>query len=242
MNLNDAYILGMINARGGSRDVPRKNLRPLMGKPLIAYSIEVGRAVPYIDRVIVSTEDEEIARVARSFGADIPFVRPAALASDTALQIETIIHGVKRLEETGSRIDIVVLLQPTCPLRTPGDVMGCLELMERTDADTVITVADINKYHPMGMWCMKDDMAMEPYSKTERAGYNRQNLKPVYWRTGSVYVMRRDVLLEKNVVYGDKVYGYVVNESRSWFNIDSDFDLQLTEAWLRDQKHKEQTA
>ena len=237
MSLDGAYVLGMINARGGSKNVPRKNIRPLLGKPLIAYSIEVGRAVPLIDRVVVSTEDAEIAEVAKSYGADVPFMRPAALASDAALQVDTIVHVLKALEETGTRIDIVVLLQPTCPLRAVSDVTGCLELMARSGADTVISVAE-TKYHPMGMWCRHEDSLLEPYSSTAAKGYNRQTLKPLYWRTGAVYVIRREVLLEKEAIYGNKVHGYVVNEARSWFNIDTDFDWQLTEAWLRYQHEK----
>ena len=238
MSLDGAYVLGMINARAGSKNVPRKNVRLLLGKPLVAYSIEVGRAVPLIDRVVVSTEDEEIAQVARSYGADVPFMRPKALASDTALQIDTIVHVVKALEEIGPRIDIVVLLQPTCPLRTVGDVEGCLDLMARSGADTVITVAE-TKYHPMGMWYRDENSRLEPYATTEAKGYNRQDLKTIYWRTGAVYVIRREVILERNAIFGDKVCGYVVNEPRSWFNIDTELDWQLVEAWLHYHQQEE---
>jgi CMP-N-acetylneuraminic acid synthetase len=104
--------------------------------------------------------------------------------------------------------------------------------MARSGADTVITVAE-TKYHPMGMWHRDETTRLEPYATTEAKGYNRQDLKTIYWRTGAVYVIRREVILERNAIFGDKVCGYVVNEPRSWFNIDTEFDWQLVEAWLR---------
>jgi CMP-N,N'-diacetyllegionaminic acid synthase len=240
MKLEHRNIVGMINARGGSKGIPRKNIRPLLGKPLIAWSIEVARQVRYIKRVLVSTEDEEIAAIARDYGAEIPFMRPAELARDTSLQFDTIRYNVERLEAEGDPIDIVVLLQPTSPLRTAGDVEGCLELMAAANADTVITIAELHRFHPMGIWRTADGTRLEPYQTTEPAGFNRQTMAPLYWRTGSVYVMRRDVIVDKGALYGDSVHGYIVNEPRSWFNIDSDFDWQLTEAWLRHVEHSDQ--
>jgi CMP-N-acetylneuraminic acid synthetase len=233
MDLEKANILCMINARGGSKGIPRKNIRPLMGKPLIAWSIDVAKRSRYIGRVIVSTEDEEIATIARQHGAEVPFMRPAELATDTSLQFDTIRYNVERLEAKGGRIDVVVLLQPTSPLRTTADVEGCLELLAQTNADTVVTVAELHRFHPMGIWRMADGTRLAPYHTTEPAGFNRQTMAPLYWRTGSVYVMRRDVIMQKGAIYGEQVHGFVVNEPRSWFNIDSDFDWQLTEAWLR---------
>jgi CMP-N-acetylneuraminic acid synthetase len=232
----------MINARGGSKGIPRKNIRPLMAKPLIGWSIEVAKQVRYIDRVIVSTEDEEIASVARRYGAEVPFMRPAELASDTSLQFDTILYNVERLEASGPRLDIVVLLQPTSPLRTVGDVEGCIELMASTGAETVITIAELHHFHPMGIWRIGEGTKLAPYDSTARAGFNRQTMPPLYWRTGSVYAFRRDVVLQKRAIYGDKVHGYMVNEPRSWFNLDTDFDWQLTEAWLQHQGYRQQTA
>lgn len=233
MKLGDANIVCMINARGGSKGIPRKNIRPLMGRPLIAWSIEVARQARFVKRVIVSTEDEEIAAVAREYGAEVPFMRPAELASDTSLQFDTIRYNVERLEAESGRIDAVALLQPTSPLRTAGDVEGCLELMAKANADTVITIAELHRFHPQGIWHATEGTRLAPYASTEPAGYNRQAERPLYWRTGSVYVMRRNVILEKNAIYGDNVHGFVVSDARSFFNIDSEFDWQLTEAWLR---------
>lgn len=232
MKLKDANIICMINARGGSKGIPRKNIKPLCGKPLIAYSIELAKKVPHFSRIIVSTEDEEIADVARRFGAEIPFMRPAELAADNSIQLDTIRYNILELEKTGPRVDAVVLLQPTSPIREPDDVIGCLNLMETENADSVVTVAEVNKYHPYGLWKFDTGSSMEPFSEMALSGYNRQGLEKIYWRTGSVYAMQRDVVVEKQALYGDNIHGYVVDEARSWFNIDSQLDWQMTEAWL----------
>ena len=237
MDLNQANILCMINARGGSKGVHRKNVRPLMGKPLIVWSIETARQARYIDRVMVSTDDDEIAEVARRFGAEVPFMRPAELAADASLQFDTIRYNIEMLEADGPQIDIVVLLQPTCPLRAVEDVEGCLELMAETGADTVITISELRHFHPMGIWRLAEGSKLASYQATEPAGFNRQGLGTLYWRTGSVYVMRRDIIIENNAIYGNSVHGYQVNAPRSWFNIDNEFDWQLTEAWIRYQSN-----
>lgn len=229
------YILGMINARGGSKGVPRKNIKLLGGKPLIAWSIEVARQVPEISRLIVSTEDEEIAGIARDYGADVPFMRPDELASDTAVQLDTIIYNVERLErEEGRRIDAVALLQPTQPFRTPEDVSGCIRKMRETGAQSVITVAP-NKHHPFGLWTFGEEGAgLELFLKegAQQKGFNRQQMKPLYMRTGAVYVISRQALLEKRSLYGDHVEGYVVDDIRSWINIDDLQDWEMAESWL----------
>lgn len=238
MNLEKANILCMINARGGSKGIPGKNKRQLMGQPLIAWSIAVAKNARFISRTIVSTEDEEIAQIARDHGADVPFMRPAELASDASVQFDTIKYNLDRLElEHATQFDAVVLLQPTSPLRTVGDVEGCIALMAESGGDTVITIAELNHFHPKGIWHKCDDEArLEPYEPIEPTGFNRQTNAPLYWRTGAVYVIKRDVIVNKQAIYGDDVRGYLVNEPRSWFNLDSEFDWQLTEAWLKHMK------
>jgi len=234
------YILGMINARGGSRGIPGKNIKPLAGKPLIGYAIETGLAVPGIDRVIVSTDDRAIADVAESFGAEVPFMRPAELASDTSIQIETIHYNVERLEADGPRIDVVVLLQPTSPLREISDVSGCIERLLSSGADTAITVADAGKFNPFGLWRKGTGLELKPFVETPSAGYNRQDMEALYWRTGSVYAMRREVIMERRALYGERVVGHLVDAPRSHFNLDSLFDWELCEAWLAYQSEREE--
>lgn len=227
------YILGMINARGGSRGIPGKNIKPLAGKPLIGYTVESGLTVPEIDRLIVSTDCPKIAEVARAFGAEIPFMRPTELASDTSIQIDTIRYNISRLEQdSGQRIDIVVLLQPTSPLRRVADISGSIEKLIATNADTVITISESAKFNPMGLWRSGPNHDIVPYSKTPTGGYNRQQAETFFWRTGSIYVMRRHVIMDQHALYGAKVAGYMVDEEYSCFNLDSLFDWNLCEAWI----------
>ena len=230
------YILGMINARGGSKGVPRKNIKPLGGKPLIAWSIEVAEQVPEITRCIVSTEDQEIADIARRHGADIPFMRPDHLASDTAVQLDTIIYNFEKMEELeGREIDAVALLQPTQPFRTAEDVSGCISALLEYKADSAITIAP-NKHHPYGLWTKrKDNKGLELFMKDSASvqGFNRQQVDTLYMRTGAVYVISRDTLLNKKSLYGDYVEGYVVDAPRSWINIDDLHDWEMAEAWLK---------
>ncbi len=230
----EPYILGMINARGGSKGIPNKNIKPLGGMPLIGWSIETAKKVPQISRLIVSTEDEKIAQVARDLGADIPFMRPAELATDTALQLDTMIYNVERLEkEEGKRIDAVVLLQPTQPFRLPGDVTGCIDALFKTGADSAITICP-NKHHPFGLWTQpatQKGMSLFIPQQGEK-GFNRQQMETLYMRTGSVYVMTRETLMDKKSLYGDYVEGYLVDDIRSWIIIDDLQDWEMAEAWL----------
>lgn len=235
MTQQKPYILGMINARGGSKGVPRKNIKLLGGKPLIGWSIDVARQVPELSRIIVSTEDEEIAQIAREYGADIPFMRPAELASDTAVQLDTIIYNVERLErEEGQRIDAVALLQPTQPFRLPEDVSGCIRTLLETGAESAITIAP-NKHHPLGIWTKNaDGQGLKQFLKNAdaQAGFNRQQMEALYFRTGAVYVISRKALVEKKSLYGDHVEGHIVDDIRSWINIDDMQDWEMAEAWL----------
>ncbi len=229
---NTPYVLGMINARGGSKGVPRKNIKLLGGKPLIGWSLAVAADVPEITRTIVSTEDQEIADIARANGGDVPFMRPDELASDTAVQLDAIIYNLQKMEEIeGRKIDAVALLQPTQPFRIADDVSGCINKLFKTGADSCVTLAP-NKHHPFGLWTM-EDKGVELFLKDgAKQGFNRQEMKPLYMRTGAVYVMGRDTLLEKKSLYGDYVEGHVVDDIRSWINIDDLQDWEMAEAWL----------
>lgn len=223
--------LALINARGGSKGVPRKNIRLLCGKPLISYSIEVALNTKSVDRVVVSTEDAEIAEIAKQAGADIPFMRPLELASDTALQMETILYTIKRLQDDGDLYGRIVLLQPTAPLRAVADVENAIALQKRTKAHCVISVTDVAGKHPATLYQMCDNNKLVPYVSIDTAGINRQDLDLLYWRTGGIYVIETKSLLETGTLYGKDVRGLVVDE-RTTFNIDSLFDWELTEAWI----------
>ncbi len=224
--------LGLINARGGSKGIPGKNIKLLNGKPLIAYSIEAGLAASRISRVVVSTDSTEIAEVARQHGADVPFMRPLGLASDTALQLDAIRHAVSFLEAEGDFYDVIVLLQPTCPLRSYLDVDKAVDLMEKSAADTVISVMQVHGQHPLTMYVGGPENTLLPLMDSNKAGVLRQEFPKVLWRNGAIYGIRRDVLMDQNTLYGSKVVGYEMPEECS-ANIDEPVDWIVTEALLQ---------
>ena len=223
--------LALILARGGSKGIPGKNIRPLSGRPLIVWSIDVALRSPSIATVVVSTDSPEIAEVARSAGARVPFLRPATLATDTALQIDAMQHAVTHLETQGERYPIVVLLQPTSPLRTVDEVEGAVGLLAGTGADSVIAVTEVTSQHPMIMYRMDPAQRLSSLLPSDGAGVRRQDFPKVYLRTGAVYATRRDVLMQQRSLYGHDSRGYVMPEERS-VNIDSPMDWELAEFYL----------
>ena len=225
-------VLALVNARGGSKGVPRKNVRPLLDKPLIAWSIEAGLVAARVTSLVVSTDDTEIAEVARRHGARVPFIRPFELATDEALQIDSIRHAVGFLEAQGEFYDVVLLLQPTAPLRRPEDVDGALTLLETSGADSVISVCDVGSRHPLTCYRAGGDGMLAPLLPSDTRGVQRQGFGTVLWRNGAIYAMRHGIVMKDNSLYGAKTVGYLMPEERS-FNIDSLFDWRLTEGYLR---------
>jgi len=226
-------VVGIIPARGGSKGVPRKNIRPLGGRPLLAYTAEAALAASRLSRVILSTEDEEIAAIGRSCGLEVPFRRPAELAQDETPTLPVVQHAIRSLEELGDRFDAVCLLQPTHPLRLPGDIDACIELLERTAADAVVTVLPVPAEHnPHWVYFQAPDGSLR-LSTGERAPIpRRQALPQAFHREGSVYVTRRDVVSEGNSLYGHKLVGYQISPERS-INIDTSEDWERAERLLK---------
>ena len=223
--------LALILARGGSKGIPAKNIRPLGGRPLIVWSIDVALKCPSITAVVVSTDSPEIAEVARAAGARVPFLRPAELATDTALQIDAMQHAVAHLEAQGEQYPVIVLLQPTSPFRTVEEVEGAIALLARTGADSVIAVAEVTSQHPMIMYRMDPAQRLSALLSSDGAGVLRQDFPKVYLRTGAVYATRRDVLMQQRSLYGQDSRGYVMPEHRS-VNIDGPMDWELAEFYL----------
>jgi N-acylneuraminate cytidylyltransferase/CMP-N,N'-diacetyllegionaminic acid synthase len=234
-----AEIVGLITARGGSRGIPRKNIKLLAGKPLIAWTIEAALASQCLSRVIVSTEDEEIARIAREWGAEVPFVRPAELAQDHTLGIEPVLHAMQWLDEHESyRPDYVMLLQPTSPLRTAQDIQEVIALAARLDADSVVGICQV-KYHPYWTVRMNDDGTLRSFldgpdwDSLQKMFPRRQDLPLAYAENGAIYLVRRQVLLKCKSFYGKKFYGYVMPGERS-LDIDTPGDFHLVDLLLKD--------
>lgn len=229
--------LGLINARGGSKGIAGKNIKLLDGVPLISYSVMAGLAASSIARVIVSTDDEKIAAVAREYGAEVPFMRPADLATDKSLQIDAIIHAIQTLEEGGDFFDIVVILQPTCPLRTAEDIEGALKLMHDTDADTVISVMQVTGQHPLTMYTEDAQGMLRPILPADPAGVLRQEFPKVLWRNGAIYAAKRSIIMQTRSLYGSRIAGYEMPEERS-ANIDGPVDWLMAETLLKYQKEQ----
>lgn len=235
--MEEPKVLAVIPARGGSKGVPRKNIRLVGGKPLIAYTIEPALAVKHrLHRLIVSTEDAEIAEVARRYGAEVPFLRPDDLGGDRVPMVPVLQHAVKRIEEMdGIRLDWVLLLQPTCPFRAPEDILATLDLAVAGGCDSVISVVRVLAHHPILMKKIENNQLL-PFVIEEKEGTRRQDYTPpAYMRNGSIYLTRRDNLLENNSIWGKVIRPYLMPEERS-VNVDSELDLKLVEFILSDRQ------
>ncbi|MEK7829877.1 MAG: acylneuraminate cytidylyltransferase family protein [Acidobacteriota bacterium] len=225
-------ILGLIPARGGSKGVPRKNIRLLAGKPLLAYTAEAALASSRLTRVILSTDDEEIAEVGRGCGLEVPFLRPAELAEDTTPTLPVVQHAVRFLEAQGERFDAICLLQPTNPLRQTSDIDGCIDLLESAEANTVFTMLAVPAEHnPHWVYFRNADGSLQLSTGEAMPIPRRQNLPPAFHREGSVYVTRRDVVMIENSLYGARVIGFEIERSRS-VNIDNMEDWAKAESLL----------
>lgn len=226
-------VLGIVPARGGSKGIPRKNIAPLLGKPLLAYTAEAALAAKRLTRILLSTQDEEIARVGRECGLEVPFLRPMELARDDTPTIPVLQHVLSKLEEVGERYDAIFVLQPTNPLRRPEDIDGAIELLERTGADSVISFSEVGEKHPARMkFVTPNGRVIDPPFAEEFEGQPRQELSKLYLREGSVYLTRHSVLMEQNSVQGSDCRAWIIPPERAC-NIDTPFDLFLAEQMLR---------
>jgi CMP-N-acetylneuraminic acid synthetase len=227
-------VLGVVTARGGSKGIPRKNVRMLCGKPVLAWTAEAAHGARRLTRTILSTDDEEIAEVGRAAGLDVPFTRPAELATDRAPTLPVLQHAVRVLEERGERYDAICLLQPTNPLRTAALIDACIDQFEAANADTLISVSPVPaEYNPHWVYFDGPDATLRLAMGEAMPISRRQDLPPAYHREGSVYVVRRDVLVEQGTLYGSRVVGHPVDPAHS-VNLDTEEDWKRAEALLRD--------
>jgi CMP-N,N'-diacetyllegionaminic acid synthase len=226
-------VLGIIPARGGSKSVPNKNIASVDGRPLIAYTIEAAKTARSLTHFIVSTDDEKIAATARAEGAAVPFMRPPELATDDAETLPVLLHAIEQMERTDhGRYDVIVLLQPTTPLRTGEDIDAGLRLLEERGADSVVSVVDVGGNHPFRMKRLLDDGRLMNYIDQGFEDMRpRQRLPAVYIRSGALYISRRSVLVEQQRMVGDKCYGLVIPRARA-VNIDEPTDLYVAERLL----------
>jgi len=235
-------ILGIIPARGGSKGIPRKNIKLLHGKELIKYSIEIGLKCDLLDQIMVSTEDKEIAEISRVAGAyTIPYLRPMHLASDDSPTIDTVIHVLDFYERTNNPFDAVCLLQPTVPFRNIEDLNKAIEKFLQTKADSLISVRAVpHIYNPN--WVFEED-DKSGFLKLAKGGDSiitrRQDLPKAYHRDGSVYLTKKETLLKEKSLYGKKIVHHIMENSPN-INIDTmeDWDAAVRYATQRNSNIK----
>lgn len=231
-------VLALIPARGGSKGIPRKNLVELAGKPLLQYTIDAALGSKVIDRVVLSTDDSTIADYGIANGLEVPYQRPSDLAQDDTPMLPVIQHAVSWLAEHDDwHTDIVVLLQPTSPLRTSKHIDAATELLTTTGADTVVSIIPVpHHFNPLSIMQVSDKGQLTPYVNGPLI-LRRQDKPLVYARNGpAVLVIRRDTL-DKSGLYGDDVRGFVMSE-RDSIDIDTQEDLLLAAFWLQ---HRQST-
>ncbi len=221
--------LGIITARGGSKGIPRKNVRLLGGKPLLQYTTEAALSAKLLDRVILSTDDEEIAALGRACGVDVPFLRPDELARDDTPTLPVVQHAVRVLEEDGEQYELICILQPTNPLRQAEDIDACIGLLTETNSDSVISVLPVpHEYNPHWVYFQNEDGRLCLSTGEPAPISRRQDLPAAFHRDGAVYVTRRTVLMDKGSLYGERVAGYVMDPHRH-VNIDRVEDWERAE-------------
>ena len=223
-------ILALIPARGGSKGVPRKNIRMLCGKPLIQYTIHAALTSGEFDEVMVSTEDNEIAELSLELGAKVPFMRPGELAIDSSPTIDTILHVIEEYKKLGKVFDAVCLLQPTNPLRTNKIISKCIKAFLKSDADSLISVREV-PYEFNPHWTFVEgakNSRLKIATGEKRIVSRRQDLPKAYYRDGVVYITRYSVLVNQGSLYGEHLT-YLNLERETHVNIDTMNDWKLAE-------------
>jgi CMP-N,N'-diacetyllegionaminic acid synthase len=230
--MTENRVLGVIPARGGSKGIPRKNIRQLVGKPLIAYVAETGLKSTSITDLVLSTNDEEIAQVGRSLGLEVPFIRPDDLATDQARSVDVIKHAIRTMEELkGATYDYCVLLQPTSPLTQVHHIEQALQQLFSGSVDSVISLTLLGLHgHPELMHTIEEGKLKKILP--ERRIDSRHQIPDIYCRTGNVYAFTRYLPLQQDVLYTTES-GFVIIEKEYVVNIDDEIDWLYTEALLR---------
>ncbi len=232
MRPEDLEILALVPARGGSRSVPQKNLRLLGDRSLVARAVESGLQSRFVRRVVLSTDSEAIAEEGRKAGAEVPFLRPGELARDETPTAPVVVHALKRLKESeGYRPDILVLLQPTAPLRKARHVDEALDLLVSAGGRSVVSVTPVpGHFHPSWQFSIRDG-ALFPFLGTAKVPHRRQDLPPTYTRNGAIYAAWTETWLAGSIAYGPGCVPYVMRPEES-VNVDSPEDLELAAFFL----------
>jgi CMP-N-acetylneuraminic acid synthetase len=231
-------VLALITARGGSQGIIRKNVRVVGGRPLIAWSIAAAQAAPSVGRIVVSTDDDEIAAVSREYGAEVPFRRPADLARDDSSHMAVVVHAVEWLaDHDGYRPRYVLLLQPTSPLRTAEDIETAVRLAEEKGADSIVSVSDAEHAHPfLARKLTADGRLVDYLPATPSSGVpesRRQALPQAYFLNGAIYLTAREMLLRERSFQPERTWPYIMPTERS-LQVDDLWELRVVDLILRD--------
>lgn len=227
-------VLALVPARSGSKGLPMKNIRLLHGKPLLSWPIDAAKRSRYVDRVVVSTDSEEYAELAKVAGAEIPFLRPAELSVDTAPSIGFILHALDTLNAAGDRYDYLVLLEPTSPLTEASDVDAALEILveRRAHADAIVSVAEIVSAHPAFAVSFNEEGLIRPYASSSFGALpRRQDIAPLYSLDGSLYISTTAALQARMTFCHERTLSYVMPHYKS-FEVDDLVDFICIEAIL----------
>jgi N-acylneuraminate cytidylyltransferase len=225
--IRNKTVLAIIPARGGSKGLPGKNIKTVGGKPMLAWTIEAAKQSRYIDRVVVSSDDQAIIEVAKQFHCDAPFVRPAELAQDDSPAIDAVLHALANLPA----YDITVLLQPTCPLRDAHDIDNAIISMVQNRAKSCVSVSEPNK-SPYWMYTTNGRGRLRPLLSAKLAAKQRQELPPVHVLNGAIYVVDTEYLQNTRTFVADDTVPYVMSKEHS-IDVDYDLDLKLVELLIQ---------
>jgi CMP-N,N'-diacetyllegionaminic acid synthase len=230
-------VVAVITARGGSKSVPRKNIAVVGGKPLLAWTLEAALQANKLSRIILSTDDSEIAAVGREWGAEVPFMRPEELSGDLSPSIPVLWHAIDWLESNqGTVPSHVLLLQPTSPLRTGEDIDNAMALLQEKHADSVVSVSE-SKSHPYLAKVLGPDGRLSDFNKPSEGYLARQTLPSSYHLNGAIYLARREVIRRRGTFFTDSTYGYVMPQERS-LDVDTPWDLFMADLILTQLREK----
>jgi len=237
--IGDQKLLALITARSGSKRLPRKNILDLAGKPLIAWSIEAGLQSKYVDRVIVSTDDEEIARTCREYGADVPFMRPLELAHDSTPSIAVVTHALRSLEDTGETYKYLLLLQPTSPLRNSGHIDEAVEFLLEKKADSVVGVTEVE--HPIELTnIIPENCSMDDFLSSAVEGKRSQDFPLRYRINGAIYLTKAKRTLDENsLLFRSNTFAFKMKRNAS-VDIDTIEDMNYAKYLAEQDPHQGQ--
>lgn len=223
--------LAVIPARSGSKGLKNKNIKLLNNKPLIAYTIEAALKSKLFDEIFVSTDSYEYAKVAKQWGANVPFLRNSELATDTASSWEVVKSAVINYEKIGEKFDIITLLQPTSPLRTKQDILNAFEIFINKNANAVVSVCEVD-HSPL--WCneLSADNSLSDFLNDSVLNMPRQKLPTYYRINGAIYIVNKDHLMSTDNIYKEKSYASIMSKWNS-IDIDSEFDFIFAESILK---------